>query len=957
MLRASLSRLARWAVATTVLLLTSATVAQAQSATGSIAGTVTDPNGRPLVGVQVVVDDGSLVVSTDRDGRYRVTRVQAGQRTLTFRYIGFERVERTVSVTAGATASLDAQLTEAAAVLSAVQVRGQVAGQASALNQQRTATNISSVIDNELVGRLPDPNLAEALARVPGVAMVRDQGEGRFVQIRGTAPNLNSMSINGLRVATPEQNSRQLPMDIIPSEQAGAIQVSKTLTPDMDADAIGGNVNLVTRNARKGQTLLNFTTAGGQNQLGGGTLLNVGANAGKRFGADEKLGIMLGGTYYLNERASQNFEGTWCVQEANCGAVGNPARSSLNAPALFELRDYPQVNRLRQGVNSTVDYQVNDNHKLFLRGTYNFFSDDEIRYRTRFGFAVNANSQWNMVSADSGVTTGSRMDRDIRLRKVDQTITTAQFGGEHIVQGGTAIDWTVGTSRATEDRPDVIAMAFRQTGMSFGYNFADPDRPRVSVAAGSFDDPTRFPLNSLQRLTRETRDTDLSGRFNVSVPVDFGEASGFVKFGGAARLKDRSNIDRSRNFTSAIGQNTAGVTGATLLNYLTTSTDPRQLFDGDYTMGRTMDPARVRSFVLDNQGAFTLNQASSTINTAGSQFTVGEDVYAGYIMASLDIGRLNVVPGVRIEATQVENTANRVQVQGSNVTVTPTTGSSSYANVLPSVNATFRVDDATNVRGAVTTSLVRPQFRSMAPFVSITIGQPTVAIGNPDLDATTAINYDFMVERYFKSVGFISAGVFAKSLKNFIFTTSRPVAADENFGPDATLVIQEQNGPTATLTGFEIAWQQNLTFLPGLLSGLGLNANYTYTRSETSLDGRDGVKTSLPEQTGNAGNVGVFYDKGPASLRLGMNYSGEFLSTINPETPLGDTRTRARLQVDLAGSYRVRDNVKLFAEVINLTNTPLRAFVGNELNRGGGGDDPSFEFYKRWGMMGVRIER
>ena len=955
MLRDSLSRLARWAVATAMLLLTTATAAQAQGATGAILGTVTDPNGRPLVGVQVIVDEGALVVATDRDGRYRVARVDAGSRSVTFRYIGFERVTRTVQVSAGGSATLDVQLSEATAVLAAVQVRGQVAGQAAALNQQRTATNISSVIDNELVGRLPDPNLAEALARVPGIAMVRDQGEGRFVQIRGTAPNLNSMSINGLRVATPEQNSRQLPMDIIPSDQAGAIQVSKTLTPDMDADAIGGNVNLITRTARKGQTLLNMTAAGGQNQLGGGGILNLGGNVGKRFGANEQFGVMIGGTHYRNERASQNFEGTWCVQEANCGAVGNPARASLDAPALWELRDYPQVNRLRQGINTTLDWQANSNHKLFLRGNYNAFSDDEIRFRTRFGFAVNANSQWNIVSPDSGVTTGSRMDRDIRLRKVEQSITMAQLGGEHTLTGGTAIDWAVGTSRATEDRPDIITMAFRQTGMSFGYNFADPDRPRVSVAGGAFDDPTRFPLNSIQRVERATRDEDLSARFNVTRPVAFGSTTGSVKVGAAARLKDRSNIDRTRNFTSNIGSNPQGLTGATLYNALVTSQAPRPLFGGDYSMGRTMDPASVRRFVTDNGANFTLNQASSTIATAGSEFTVGEDVYAGYAMASLDFGNFNIVPGVRVEATQVNNTANRVQVQGSNVTVTPTSGSSNYTNILPSVNATWRMDEFTNVRGAVTTSLVRPQFRSMAPFVSITVGQPTVSIGNPDLDATTAINYDLMVERYLSSVGFVSAGVFAKSLTNFIFTTSRPVQADENYGPDATLVVQDQNGPKATLMGFEVAWQQTLSFLPGALSGLGVNANYTYTSSTSTLEGRDGIDTPLPEQTGNAGNLGVFYDKGPASLRLGMNYSGEFLSTINPETPLGDTRTRARLQVDLSGSFRIRDNVKLFAEVINLTNTPLRAFVGNTRNRGGGGDDPSFEFYQRWGMMGVRI--
>ncbi|MCU0635523.1 MAG: TonB-dependent receptor, partial [Gemmatimonadaceae bacterium] len=150
-----------------------------------------------------------------------------------------------------------------------------------------------------------------------------------------------------------------------------------------------------------------------------------------------------------------------------------------------------------------------------------------------------------------------------------------------------------------------------------------------------------------------------------------------------------------------------------------------------------------------------------------------------------------------------------------------------------------------------------------------------------------------------------------------------------------------------------------LTFLPGALAGLGVNANYTFTRSDADIPGRgrSGVATPLPGQTGNAGNVGLFFDRGPLSLRVGANYSGQFLSTINPQTPEGDTRTLERLQVDASGSFQLARGIKLFCEFINLSNTPLRATVGDRANRGGGGDDPSFEFYRPWGMMGVRIER
>lgn len=933
---------------------------QALHAQGVVSGTVTDPNGRPLSGVLVLVDGTAIRAATDK-GIYRAVNVPAGARTLTFRYIGYQPQTKSVTVENGRTAIVDVKMTEAVTALTAIQVRGQVVGQASALNQQRTAPTISSVIDNELVGRLPDPNMAEALARVPGVAVLRDQGEGRFVQIRGTSADLNSMSLNGLRVSTPEQGSRQLPMDVIPSDQAAQIQIAKTLTPDMDADAIGGNVNIVTRSARANVPLFNVTAAGGQNQLGGGALINLGLNAGKRFGASQKFGAMVGGTYYRNDRASQNVEGDWCSQTRNCGVA--PSLTSLDAPNLMELRDYPQVNRQRNGANATLDYLLANNGKLFLRGTWNQFADDEIRNRARFRFRGGSGSRWTMVTPDSGTTTGSQFDRDIRLREVVQNIYTAQFGGEHYAQDGKTLDWSIGTSLAQEDRPDVLTMGFRQSGMTLAYNFADADRPRANVVTGSFDDPARFGFNSLVREVRATRDNDVGGKLNASMPVRFGAFEGTLKAGLAARLKERSNRLDNTTYTSALGTNSAGATAATLMSALTTETAGRTIFDGDYQFGRMFDATRMRDFIKANPNAFTVNTLTSQTTSAGGSYKVGEDVYAGYLMATLDVGALRVIPGVRVEATRIENTAKIVSLNAAGNALTrpiaDTTATGDYVNVFPSINATYRLSEYTNLKAAVTTALVRPQFGDMVPYVNVTAGQQTASIGNPALKATTAINYDIMLEHYFSSVGFVSAGAFAKSLDNFIFATSRARTASDAVGPDATQIIQPVNGPTASLYGFEVAWQQNLTFLPGVLRSFGLNANYTYTTSTAEIPGRgrDGVDVPLPGQTGNAGNIGVFFDRGPVSLRVGGNYSGSFVSTISAVSPEADTRTKARFQVDASGSVMLRPGVKLFGEFINLSNTPLRAYVGDRQNRGGGGDDPSYEFYKPWGMMGIKIER
>jgi TonB-dependent receptor len=596
---------------------------------------------------------------------------------------------------------------------------------------------------------------------------------------------------------------------------------------------------------------------------------------------------------------------------------------------------------------------LGNNSKLFLRGTYNSFSDDELRFRTRFGFRGGSGARWTQVSPDSGTVTGARMDRDARIRKVTQEIITAQVGGEHFANSGVAFDWALGTSRASEERPDVRTLAFRQTGMTLAYNFADPERPRATVVVGSFDDPTRFNYNSFTREVRNTKDEDLSAKLNLTVPVSIGT----IKMGFAARLKDRENVQNTQAHTSALGANTANATGATLFSNLVTETVGRTTFGGDYLFGRTLDTDRAAAFIAGNASAFTLDQTTSTLTSQGGTYSVGEDVLAGYVMGTFDVGALRLIPGMRVEQTSTNNSAGRVTQTGNAVTVTPVKGSTNYINAFPSLNASYRLDELTNIRAAFTTALVRPQFRDMAPYVNITAGQQTASIGNPDLLATTAIAYDLMLERYFKGIGFAAAGAFYKDLSNYIFATSRPRLPDEQLGPDAILVTQPQNGPKAKLYGFELAWQQNLTFLPGVLRGFGLNANYTYTKSEANLPSRPGTTSQLPGQTGNAGNLGVFYDRGRVSLRVGGNFSGEFLSTINPVTPEGDTRTRSRLQWDASGSVQLARGVKFFAEGINLTNTPLRATVGNRENRGGGGDDPSFEFYRPWGMAGFRIER
>jgi TonB-dependent receptor len=917
----------------------------AQQSTGVVVGTVSDESKRPLAGAAITVESVLRNAAAVRDGSFRVTGIAGGSHRLIARYLGYQPETLTVNVTAGRAVRADVVMHRPVQELDAIRVESNVAGQAAALNQQRASNNLTSVVDAELVGRLPDRNLAEALGRVPGVALVRDQGEGRYVQVRGMDASLNTLSIDGMRMPSPEPSLRQTPMDVIPSDMVAAIQVSKTLTPDLDADAIGGNANLITRTARAGMPIGSLSIAGGQNRINSGAIKNYTGYVGSRFGTNDKLGVVIGGNYYQNDRGSQNFEQGWCVETA-CKGVA--AASALDAPTQLALRDYSQVLRTRKGGNGTLDYKFDDNNSMFVKGFYSRFSDDEQRYVTLANFS---SGTYALSDANHGAVTGARMDKELRLRPVAQSQGSIQLGGQHVLGNGFSLDYTGQVARAREDRLNTLTFLFRQSSMDFTYDVSDEDRPHYVVTKGAEVDPSKFAFNSLRQQTRHVLDDDKSARVNIARSIGLGSMIGEIKIGGSARMKDRTSADTSNRFLATFKSGTAPSSAVTLSTIQGTSRSGHFL-DGSYVFGPQASADAARSFWDTYRNSLNQDVPRSTVESTQGNFSVAEDVYAGYAMATLDAGTLRLIPGVRIENTRQDNTGYLVKQAGTNVTVAPQTTSKTYTDAFPSLSARWSMDDRTTVRGAVTTSLVRPAFGSMTPFVTIPDGNNVVAsIGNPNLKPTRALNLDFQVERYFRSVGFVSAGVFHKKLEDFIFQAQRSALAAENYGATVITVAQPVNGATGTLDGYELAWQQNLTFLPSVLSGVGVNVNYTRTSSSTTLPSRDGTKSRLPGQAGNAANVGLFYEYGRLALRSGYNFSDQYLEVVGA-TPQTDIYVASRGQLDVSGALRLTQQAKLFFETNNLTNQPLRRYEG----RSERGWAPGNEYYRSWGMVGVRIQ-
>ncbi|MGH9885686.1 MAG: TonB-dependent receptor, partial [bacterium] len=519
-------------------------------------------------------------------------------------------------------------------------------------------------------------------------------------------------------------------------------------------------------------------------------------------------------------------------------------------------------------------------------------------------------------------------------------------------KSSTALDYTFQVARAREDRPQTLTLLFRQSAMDFNYDVSQEDRPHYAVTKGAELDASKFAYNSLRQQTRHVLDDDKSGRINASHAFAVGSLSGFVKVGASARLKDRQSADTSNRFLATFKAGAPAPSGPVTLATIQGESRTSHFLDGSYTFGPQASASAARTFWDSYRTSLSQDVPRSIVESSSGNFSVGEDIYAGFAMATVDAGALRLIPGVRIENTRQDNTGYLVKQAGTNVTVTPQTRATTYSNAFPSLTARWSVDDQTSIRGALTTSLVRPAFGSMTPFITIPDGNNVVAsIGNPDLRPTRALNLDLMAERYFRSVGYVSAGVFHKKLDDFIFQAQRAVAPSDNLGPTVITLSQPVNGATGTLTGYELAWQQNLTFLPGLMSGLGVNVNYTRTSSSTTLPSREGTKSRLPGQAGNAANLGLFYEYGRLSLRGGYNFSDQYLEVVGATTQT-DIYVASRGQLDVSGGLRLTPQASLFVETNNLTNQPLRRYEG----RSERGWAPGNEYYRSWGMMGIRIQ-
>lgn len=892
-----------------VFLLTLSLATQAQT-TGIIKGRVLDENKLSMPGASVVLESLNKGDITDNYGYYTITGVPEGSYDISVSYIGFNADESSVTVTSGKTTIVDFNL-KAGIELSEVVVSGQLQGQSKALNTQMNKGNITNIISSDQVGRFPDANIGDALKRIPGISVQYDQGEARFGNIRGTSPQYNSVMVNGERIPSAEAEDRTVQLDLVPADMIQAIEVNKAITPDMDADAIGGAVNLVTRSAPS-ERRVSLTLGSGYNMLAEKPIYNGAFIFGDRF-LNDKLGVIASASYNNHQLGSDNVEAEWDYQDEN-------DKEGTAFVEEFQIRQY-YLQRIRQSYSLSLDYKINDNHTLFLNGIYNHRNDWENRYRTVYKDIEydEVNETW---SGEMEKQTKGGVEDTKFARLEDQRMMNFTLGGDHQL-GNVAIDWTGSYSKASEERPNERYIEYAAEDLTFVPDFSNESAPKIhSVTPSKASDlSSSYELSEITEEFQYTEDIDKNFKLNISFPWLKGDYKNNIKMG--ARYKGKEKM-RNNQLFEYVPLDETSFNSESLNNTQDISKD--NFLAGDYQAGHFVDKEYLGGLDLNNENLF---EKEEDIEEKSQNFNAMENVVGGYVMLNQYIGsNLLLIAGARLEHTSLEYQGYIFDEDEGTATQSDV-ASDSYMNILPGLHVKYNFNQTTMLRAAWTNTLARPNYFSLVPYKAIARDDNEIAIGNPDLTPTTSTNLDLMFEKYFKTIGIVSGGVFYKEITDFIVTETR----EDYFFEGTTWDTYSQpiNGGNAQVFGFEAAAQRQLDFLPGFWKGFGLYANYTYTTSKVTdfrIEGReDDDDIALPGTAEHTLNASLSYDNKRFSFRTSINYASDYIDEFGEEK-FYDRYYDKALYLDVNANYALTPNFRVYAEANNLLNTPLYYYQG-----------------------------
>ena len=869
---------------------------------GTVRGRIIDATKQTLPGASIYIEKLHAGVTSDVNGFYTFPNLEPGTYTVKVSYVGYSPVELKITIPEGRTLEKDVVMNEGVE-LQEVVVGGAFQGQRRAVNSQKNSLGIKNVVSADQVGKFPDSNIGDALKRISGINVQYDQGEARFGQVRGTSADLSSVTINGNRVPSAEGDTRNVQLDLIPADMIQTIEVNKVVTADMDGDAIGGSINLVTKNSPYKRTIA--ATAGtGYNWVSEKAQLNLGFTYGDRF-FNDKLGLIVSASYQNSPSGSYDTEFVW-EQDDNGKTYVND----------YQIRQY-YVTRERQSYSAALDWDINANHKLTFKGIFNNRNDWENRYRTTLKDLDPDGNATVRIQTKAG-TPDNRNARLERQRTMDFALS-----GEHLF-GALSMDWHASYAKASEERPNERYIDFQLKKQKFDMDLSDERQPFASPKTGStmtLND--EFSLKELTEQQEDIKEQDLKFSANFKLPFKNGNK---LKFGAKVvrKTKDKevdfyeySPLDEDAFMTNSL----ANTVDQTNKNFMP---------NNKYQAGIYASKEYTGSLDLNNASLFEKEQVQEEL--AGN-FNARETVTSGYLRFDQKLTKdVELMTGLRIENTNLAYTG-RTYDADEDLTSKTDRQRNSYINFLPSLLVKWNVNDDFKVRGSFTQTLSRPKYSALVPSVNIKRSDNEITIGNPELKPTVSYNFDLSADYYFRSIGLISAGIFYKKIDDFI--VDQVSTNYEYQGNTYTRFTQPKNAGNANLVGVELSYQRDFSFIAPALKCVGFYGTYTYTHSRVedfNFEGRENEKDlSMPGSPEHTANASLYFEKGGLNLRLSYNFASDFIDEMG-ESTFYDRYYDKVNYMDVNASYTFGKKFKttFYAEANNLLNQPLRYYQGTK---------------------------
>lgn len=951
--------------------------------TGSITGQVSNAATLAfLEGAIVQVSGTDRVALTDREGRYQITGLPAGPVTLEVSYTGLTTKRMPATLSSSEKTVLDVALTSDVYMMDKFTVAGIREGQALALTQQRNAPNVKNVAAADAFGNVADGNAAEAIRLLPGVAALNDENESRYVMVRGIDANLNNTTVDGMKFSTGgASTNRQSDMSLIPLGAIESMEITKSPTPDMDGDSLGGNINLRTASIfdrvvpRRITYAVSASTRTGFDSTSPATTYKkdrvtptFAFGYSDVFGPNKNFGIALNLSHTIN----------WAPSS---GLILSTWEATATGPAYlqnFSHYDYHATERKRSGASLRFDYKVSEHSRLFLNTSYFDYTSKQmfqggaanvtalaqvatldangrpIPFQTQFpygdpsyragGFnAAGARVQASIIPGytdDYTEVVNSTYNVTSALSYAESQRTSLTGGGNHRYSNleldySATYQYNHSWSGGKDRRADYInsynyrvlntawTLDGRKTGSLLRRSITQTGGPDVR-------NPANWAISSLTTAA-QTQDTEIYGgqanlKYSFASPVP-----AFLKLGAKFMSDERSRLNPSISYTYAGPQNLI----ATLIDTRVPSNVPLGLSHPFGSAPPFLSTDKINQLKAEHPEYFTQNAATSLQTALQNDKIAKEEVAAAYIMGNVSLGGLSVLGGVRVERTTASG-VSAVQDPRAGLTLTDPVErvraqwgnrlavEREYQNVLPGLHFKYAGARGWVLRASYAASYGRPSFASLYPDTRINYDSQTITQNNAGLLPQTADNFDVSIERYFEPVGVLSAGVFLKEIKNFLYSSTVAIPAGSDNGFDGAYagwqLATQANGGRGRVRGVEINYSQQLSFLPGAWKGIGVFANFTYLDTRGNYgrvnEPANGELVNFVPKTGNAG---ISYSLKRLMVRVNANFTGTYLFSYNVNPALRQYQGQKNM-VDLKLAYRIYQGTSLFLDVGNVFN-------------------------------------